>query len=93
MPDRDKLPTGELTPRKRSRASSPKGDVRIAAIDIGSNSIRQTVADVSPTGARHRMGTEAARLVNSCAKPWRGLHFVNDSYGAGRRNVRNRLTN
>ena len=27
------------------------GDVRIAAIDIGSNSIRQIVADVSPTGA------------------------------------------
>ena len=26
------------------------GDQRIAAIDIGSNSIRQIVADVSPTG-------------------------------------------
>src|ERR1700675_4504222 len=26
-------------------------DVRISAIDIGSNSIRQTIADVSPTGA------------------------------------------
>ena len=25
-------------------------DVRISAIDIGSNSIRQTIADVSPTG-------------------------------------------
>lgn len=27
-----------------------RGDVRIAAIDIGSNSIRQIIADVSPTG-------------------------------------------
>src|SRR3982750_1998030 len=26
-------------------------DVRVSAIDIGSNSIRQTIADVSPTGA------------------------------------------
>lgn len=26
------------------------GDIRISAIDIGSNSIRQTIADVSPTG-------------------------------------------
>ena len=25
-------------------------DIRISAIDIGSNSIRQTIADVSPTG-------------------------------------------
>src|SRR2546423_11582350 len=25
-------------------------DVRVSAIDIGSNSIRQTIADVSPTG-------------------------------------------
>ncbi|MFL5577772.1 MAG: HD domain-containing protein [Gemmatimonadaceae bacterium] len=32
------------------RAARP-GDVRIAAIDIGSNSIRQIVADVSPAGA------------------------------------------
>lgn len=29
---------------------TPVGDQRIAAIDIGSNSIRQIVADVSPTG-------------------------------------------
>ena len=28
----------------------PPGDVRIAAIDVGSNSVRQIVADVSPTG-------------------------------------------
>src|SRR3981081_3373421 len=28
-----------------------EADVRISAIDIGSNSIRQTIADVSPTGA------------------------------------------
>jgi exopolyphosphatase/guanosine-5'-triphosphate,3'-diphosphate pyrophosphatase len=27
------------------------GEIRISAIDIGSNSIRQTIADVSPTGA------------------------------------------
>src|SRR6476469_7638525 len=27
-----------------------EADVRISAIDIGSNSIRQTIADVSPTG-------------------------------------------
>jgi exopolyphosphatase/guanosine-5'-triphosphate,3'-diphosphate pyrophosphatase len=26
------------------------GDIRVSAIDIGSNSIRQTIADVSPTG-------------------------------------------
>ena len=31
-------------------ADLPTGDQRIAAIDIGSNSIRQIVADVSPTG-------------------------------------------
>jgi len=33
-------------------ASAPgsDGDLRISAIDIGSNSIRQTIADVSPTG-------------------------------------------
>jgi exopolyphosphatase / guanosine-5'-triphosphate,3'-diphosphate pyrophosphatase len=32
---------------------SPKseGEIRVSAIDIGSNSIRQTIADVSPTGA------------------------------------------
>ena len=28
----------------------PPGDVRIAAVDVGSNSVRQIVADVSPTG-------------------------------------------
>ncbi|HEY1951355.1 MAG TPA: Ppx/GppA phosphatase family protein [Gemmatimonadaceae bacterium] len=33
--------------------TSPRneGDIRVSAIDIGSNSIRQTIADVSPTGA------------------------------------------
>jgi exopolyphosphatase / guanosine-5'-triphosphate,3'-diphosphate pyrophosphatase len=36
-------PTGSYQLRNES-------DVRIAAIDIGSNSIRQTIADVSPTG-------------------------------------------
>ena len=33
------------------RTPSSTGDIRIAAIDIGSNSIRQIIADVSPTGA------------------------------------------
>jgi exopolyphosphatase/guanosine-5'-triphosphate,3'-diphosphate pyrophosphatase len=41
--------------QKESRSSTtsktePEGDVRISAIDIGSNSIRQIIADVSPTG-------------------------------------------
>ncbi|HEX2722155.1 MAG TPA: Ppx/GppA phosphatase family protein [Gemmatimonadaceae bacterium] len=36
-----------LVPPRRPRAS---GDVRISAIDIGSNSIRQIIADVSPSG-------------------------------------------
>lgn len=41
--------------QKESRSSTtsrtePQGDVRISAIDIGSNSIRQIIADVSPTG-------------------------------------------
>ena len=31
-------------------AQESDGDIRISAIDIGSNSIRQTIADVSPTG-------------------------------------------
>jgi exopolyphosphatase/guanosine-5'-triphosphate,3'-diphosphate pyrophosphatase len=36
-----------------SSSASPKteSDIRISAIDIGSNSIRQTIADVSPSGA------------------------------------------
>ena len=38
---------GAAPPRRPSRASTR----RIAAIDVGSNSIRQVVADVSPTGA------------------------------------------
>src|SRR5207302_8554770 len=34
-----------------SGAPAPGGeDIRISAIDIGSNSIRQTIADVSPSG-------------------------------------------
>ncbi|MFN2637639.1 MAG: HD domain-containing protein [Gemmatimonadaceae bacterium] len=37
--------TSNAAPQLRSDA-----DVRISAIDIGSNSIRQTIADVSPTG-------------------------------------------
>jgi exopolyphosphatase/guanosine-5'-triphosphate,3'-diphosphate pyrophosphatase len=48
----DKANPGTLNKpaRKHARARGPKADVRIAAIDIGSNSIRQTVADVSPAG-------------------------------------------
>ena len=38
-------------PGEQRRAPPRAGDVRIAAIDIGSNSIRQIVADVSPDGA------------------------------------------
>jgi exopolyphosphatase / guanosine-5'-triphosphate,3'-diphosphate pyrophosphatase len=45
MPTRVRPPA---PPRSRPRAP---GDQRIAAIDIGSNSIRQIVADVSSTGA------------------------------------------
>ncbi|MCX5761224.1 MAG: Ppx/GppA phosphatase family protein [Gemmatimonadetes bacterium] len=40
-----------LHPTTSSRAPREDGDQRIAAIDIGSNSIRQIIADVSPTGA------------------------------------------
>jgi exopolyphosphatase/guanosine-5'-triphosphate,3'-diphosphate pyrophosphatase len=46
----DKTATRTEAPHRRSRARAKSGDVRIAAIDIGSNSIRQIVADVSPTG-------------------------------------------
>ncbi len=50
MPDKPKPPADEK-PHPRTRTSTAQDDVRIAAIDIGSNSIRQTVADVSPDGA------------------------------------------
>src|ERR1019366_9639310 len=50
MADRKKA-AHNPAPRKHSRTRSSKGAVRIAAIDIGSNSIRQTVADVSSSGA------------------------------------------
>ena len=45
-----------FTSQKESRSNTtlrtePEGDVRISAIDIGSNSIRQIIADVSPTGS------------------------------------------
>jgi exopolyphosphatase/guanosine-5'-triphosphate,3'-diphosphate pyrophosphatase len=33
-----------------STSQQSEGDIRLSAIDIGSNSIRQTIADVSPTG-------------------------------------------
>ncbi|MEO7367339.1 MAG: Ppx/GppA phosphatase family protein [Gemmatimonadaceae bacterium] len=51
MTTRTKTSLEAPQPRARHRASASTGDVRIAAIDIGSNSIRQIVADVSPTGA------------------------------------------
>src|ERR1700730_5359443 len=39
-----------LTLSTSAPAQGSEGDIRISAIDIGSNSIRQTIADVSPTG-------------------------------------------
>src|SRR6266850_3189836 len=39
-----------LTLSTSAPAAGSDADIRIAAIDIGSNSIRQTIADVSPTG-------------------------------------------
>jgi exopolyphosphatase / guanosine-5'-triphosphate,3'-diphosphate pyrophosphatase len=43
----DRGAAGARAPRERDTAA----DIRIAAVDIGSNSIRQIVADVSPGGA------------------------------------------
>ena len=43
-------PNPHLTLSSSSTALKTDADVRISAIDIGSNSIRQTIADVSPTG-------------------------------------------
>ena len=37
--------------RSSTTSRTEDGDVRISAIDIGSNSIRQIIADVSPSGA------------------------------------------
>ena len=53
------MPPRARTPATRPTRAAPRGHgepaaeegVRIAAIDIGSNSIRQIVADVSPSGA------------------------------------------
>src|SRR2546423_14323634 len=39
-----------LTLSDGGAAARPDASVRVSAIDIGSNSIRQTIADVSPTG-------------------------------------------
>jgi exopolyphosphatase/guanosine-5'-triphosphate,3'-diphosphate pyrophosphatase len=39
-----------LTLASSASAQKSDSDIRISAIDIGSNSIRQTIADVSPTG-------------------------------------------
>src|SRR3954470_3963172 len=46
--ERSASPHLTLSPAASQR---PATDIRIFAIDIGSNSIRQTIADVSPTGA------------------------------------------
>src|SRR4051794_15116325 len=46
--ERSASPHLTLSPAASQR---PAADIRISAIDIGSNSIRQTIADVSPTGA------------------------------------------
>src|SRR3982751_3309352 len=46
--ERSASPHLTLSPAASQR---PATDIRISAIDIGSNSIRQTIADVSPTGA------------------------------------------
>jgi exopolyphosphatase/guanosine-5'-triphosphate,3'-diphosphate pyrophosphatase len=43
------VPGGDTVPSMNGRRAS--GAIRIAAIDIGSNSIRQIVADVSPDGS------------------------------------------
>ncbi|HEX9382933.1 MAG TPA: Ppx/GppA phosphatase family protein [Gemmatimonadaceae bacterium] len=40
-----------LTLSTSAPAAGSDADIRISAIDIGSNSIRQTIADVSPTGS------------------------------------------
>lgn len=40
-----------LTLSPSAPATGTDADIRISAIDIGSNSIRQTIADVSPSGA------------------------------------------
>jgi exopolyphosphatase/guanosine-5'-triphosphate,3'-diphosphate pyrophosphatase len=40
-----------LTLSSSSPSTKSEPDIRVSAIDIGSNSIRQTIADVSPTGA------------------------------------------
>src|SRR5947207_3192501 len=42
--------TPHLTLSTSGPPASAGADIRISAIDIGSNSIRQTIADVSPTG-------------------------------------------
>jgi len=40
----------QLTLSSSSTSQQSEGDIRLSAIDIGSNSIRQTIADVSATG-------------------------------------------
>jgi exopolyphosphatase/guanosine-5'-triphosphate,3'-diphosphate pyrophosphatase len=43
-------PNPHLTLSSSAPAAGAGADIRISAIDVGSNSIRQTIADVSPTG-------------------------------------------
>jgi exopolyphosphatase/guanosine-5'-triphosphate,3'-diphosphate pyrophosphatase len=50
-PARPRRARGDRTPDARELAGPDEHALRIAAIDIGSNSIRQIVADVSPSGA------------------------------------------
>ena len=45
------LPALSRTSDNAARSPRAEQDVRLAAIDIGSNSIRQIVADVSPSGS------------------------------------------
>ena len=64
-----------------STSSSPSqksdADVRLSAIDIGSNSIRQTIADVSPSGI--------IRVVDELKD--RYPDGIPDAYGADARRV------
>ncbi|HEX6053479.1 MAG TPA: hypothetical protein VFZ21_29625, partial [Gemmatimonadaceae bacterium] len=45
------LPAVSRASDNAARSPRAEQDVRLAAIDIGSNSIRQIVADVSPSGS------------------------------------------
>ena len=51
-----------------SKIPRPAEGIRIAAIDIGSNSIRQIVADVTPTGSI-RIIDEMKDSARGCREP------------------------